>query len=231
MKICTYNIWNSDINFETRLDLLIKELNNKKIDIVALQEVKDETTFNHIKTNLNFDYGIYFDGLGFLSNYDIKLNTTYSENNNFLMRVTYKNTSFTNIHLDWEKKENRVKGIDAYFDLLEIDNNDHEFLLGDFNDIPEDNIHYDLIMNDFYDVHKDYTHSTNDLPMPTLDMEHNPRWRNTNTEEQPSRCDWIMLYSSNKVKVTDAKLIGTKEVNGIAPSDHYGVLADVDIEL
>lgn len=231
MKICTYNIWNSEKNFNIRLELLVKEINDNNTDIIALQEVKDDTTFNYIKAKSTFENGIYYKGLGFLSNYDIKLDNTYNEHNNFLLRVSSNNTSFTNIHLDWEKKENRVKGIDAYFDLLEIGNYDNEFLLGDFNDIPEDNIHYDLIMNDFCDIHKDYTHSINKYPMPTLDMLNNPRWRNTKTDEQPSRCDWIMLNTVNSVNIKSATLIGIKEVNSITPSDHYGVMVDIDIEL
>jgi endonuclease/exonuclease/phosphatase family metal-dependent hydrolase len=231
MRLCTYNIWNSENKFETRLDLLVIELSDKKIDLLALQEVKDEITFKRIKKKLNYNTGIYYNGLGFLSNYDIAFSSSYTDNNNYLLRVTYKNTSFTNVHLDWGKIENRVYGLDAYFTMLETNVFDTEFILGDFNDTPQGKLHHELVMSAFDDVHKTYSHSKNDYPLPTLDTLHNPRWRNNKTKDEPSRFDWIMLNTTTEYSIENTTLIGTKEFNQITPSDHYGVMSDIKIVL
>jgi len=231
MKICTFNIWNADTNFNKRLELLVKEISNHSIDILALQEVKNETTFNHIKTKTEFEYGFYYEGLAFLSNYEIKEYEKSNKDNNFILRVVYKDSSFTNVHLDWKNKETRVIGIDTYYDMLEKNAFENEFLLGDFNNIPEDQLHFDLVMSDYTDIHQTYSHSINELPLPTLDMDNNPRWRNHKTDEVPCRFDWIMLNTIKDFNINEVKLVGTEEVNGITPSDHYGIISDIDIDL
>lgn len=231
MKICTYNIWSADTNFNTRLELLIYELKKHEIDIIALQEVKDELTFNHIKNESKFQFGFYYNGLAFLSRYDIKLENTHSEDNNYILRVSYNNTSFTTVHFDWKNKETRNKGLNQYFTMLDNHILDNEFVLGDFNDVPEEQIHFELTMSDFTDLHQTYCHSLNEIPLPTLDINNNPRWRNLDTDETPSRFDWIMLNTDIEYKIRNAELIGTEEKNGVTPSDHYGVLVNIDIEL
>lgn len=230
MKICTFNIWDSETSFTKRLDLLIEEINKNEIDIIALQEVRDEKTFNAIKSKTNFNFGIYYKGLAFLSNFEIKEFEKESSNNNFLLRVVTNDTSFTNVHLDWKTKQNRLFGLDTYFNMLEKNALDNEFVLGDFNDIPEDQIHFDLIMSDYTDIHQMFSHSSNELPLPTLDIENNPRWRKKKTDEDPARFDWIMLNTINTFKIKSVKLIGVEETNGVTPSDHYGVFTEVEIK-
>ena len=61
-------------------------------------------------------------------------------------------------------------------------------------------------------------------------MKNNPRWRNIKTDELPSRYDWVILNTVNKYSIKDVKLIGVEETNSKTPSDHYGVLVDIDIE-
>ena len=229
MNIATYNIWDSNTNFTTRLELLIIELNKHNIEILALQEVKDIKTFNYIKEESKFPFGFYFDGLAILSKYDIQLQTTYSENNNYLLRVTYNNIAITNVHLDWEKEANRLLGLDQYFGLLEEEIQDTEIILGDFNDIPEELIHFELVSSGFIDTHQEYAHKRNLIPQPTLDIEHNPRWRNTDTTETPYRFDWIMINTESNIEIHNVFLIGTEETNEITPSDHYGLFLEVDL--
>lgn len=230
MKIATYNIWNDNKNINARLKLLIMELKETDADIIALQEVKDESTFKMILKDTGFEYGHYFDGLAFLSNVDIKVYSTYSENNNYMLRVVYENTSITNVHLDWKQESTRLQALEEYFSMLEEYSLDNEILLGDFNDTPEDKLHFELVISDFSDIHQEYSHIVNELPLPTLDIKNNPRWRNIDTEELPSRFDWIMLNTAHEYSIEDVRLIGVEETNGMAPSDHYGVLASFNIK-
>lgn len=229
MKIATYNIWDDERDFDIRLKLLVKELNKYEIDILAMQEVKNQEVFDYIKIETGYQFGYYFEGLGFLSNIEIKLQKTYSEENNYILRVSAGEVGFTTLHLDWKEQHIRIKGLDAYFDILEEDCLDAEFLLGDFNDVPEDKIHFELIMSEFIDLHQSYAHSINEIPLPTLDMVNNPRWRNQETDEEPCRFDWVMLNTINKFEIKSVFLIGTDEENEVTPSDHYGVLVDIEI--
>ncbi len=229
MKIATFNVWNNDKDFEVRLNLLIKELNSIEIDLLALQEVKNHDTFNKIKNETFFDYGYYYDGIAFLSKFQIKMCSTYKDSNNYMLRVVYKDFSFTNLHLDWKHESNRMLCIEEYFKMMELHSLDNEFILGDFNDTPEGKLHFELMLSDFIDLHKEYSHSVNDVPLPTLDIKNNPRWRNINTDEQPSRFDWVLINTVNKYSINDVKLIGVEETKGKTPSDHYGVVVDIDI--
>lgn len=231
MIISTYNIWNANTNFDKRLELLVNEISDKNIDVLGLQEVKDMKTYNYIKDKTGFSYGFYFEGLAILSDFEIKKYETYSEDNNYMLRVVYNDTSFTNVHFDWMKKENRMKGLNAYFDLLDKNALDNEFILGDFNDIADENLHFELIISDYIDLHREYSHTVNELPLATLDIHNNPRWRNIKTDEVPKRFDWIMLNTIREYTLKSVSLIGTKENNEITPSDHYGVMADIDISL
>ncbi len=230
MKICTYNIWNSEQNFNQRLKLLLNELNGLDIDILALQEVKSEEVYKHLLTHSNFKYGEYFDGLAILSKTEIRLTNKMEINNSFLMRVVIDGISITNVHFDWENKSNRTLGLDSYFDMIEEHSLDTEILLGDFNDVPEEQLHYELINCDFLDIHQRYAHSKNQLPLPTLDIINNPRWRDEETSEVPCRFDWIMLNTINQLEINNVSLIGVNETKGLTPSDHYGVLTDISIQ-
>lgn len=69
---------------------------------------------------------------------------------------------------------------------------------------------------------------------PTLDFEHNPRWRDAPTLDRPARVDWILLrdtFGSGLVSpsVTNAGIFGdtATPLARIVPSDHYGVHADL----
>ena len=230
MKICTYNIWDDSTNFSKRVELLIQELNNNEIDFLALQEVKDEHTFNHILSSTNFDYGLYYEGLAVMSKQPLKKLETLTINNSYIQRVQIDDFAFTNVHLDYELMENKIKGINKALDFIEDNTQDHEIILGDFNDSPDNRIHFDLCLDNFTDLHKEYCHNINEHPLPTLDFDNNPRWRVNSTDEVPVRFDWIMLNTDSSFTISKASIIGTKETNNITPSDHYGVLVDVTLK-
>jgi endonuclease/exonuclease/phosphatase family metal-dependent hydrolase len=229
MKLCTFNIWNDKTNFEKRLELLIDEINQYDIDIVGLQEVKNKEVLNKIKTETHFAYGFYFDGLGILSKYEIKLDKTYSKDNNYILRTVYNDLGITVVHLDWKALSNRMNGLEAYFDMLEIEMFDTEIILGDFNDNDESELHYELVANDFIDIHQRYSHTFDLVPKATLDTINNPRWKNSTIEEEPERFDWVMVNSMNELEINKVELVGTAEIEGNTPSDHYGILVDIKI--
>lgn len=229
MKIATYNVWNADTDFDNRLKLLIKELNKFDMDIIALQEVKNKDIYDYLLEQSQFEFGVFFDGLAFLSKRKAENISSISKDNNYMLRVEIDSIGYTNMHLDWKDSSTRLKGIYEYLDSLEVKGLDVEFVLGDFNESPEESVHFELVVSSFTDIHQMFAHNKNDIPEPTLDMEHNPRWRGIESEEEPSRFDWILVSSENEATISDVKLIGVDETEGVCPSDHYGVLVDLDI--
>ena len=104
----------------------------------------------------------------------------------------------------------------------------HHFLLGDQSLLGcEANPYW----NDLASVHAELNgyHVA-----PTLDFVNNPRWKGKNTNYAPDVCDRIYIMESfcwdNEFRLLDVVVFG-KEASpdtGYAPSDHYGVLAEVE---
>jgi endonuclease/exonuclease/phosphatase family metal-dependent hydrolase len=71
MKIATYNIWNNDKDFDTRLDLLVKVIIEANLDIIALQEVRNEEVVKFItsKSSLNHYSWHAYPDCGRIGNY------------------------------------------------------------------------------------------------------------------------------------------------------------------
>lgn len=122
MRLTTYNIWNSEINYSKRIDLLVCVLREEMSDFIALQEVKDESIV--IKLNKELGFPFYYwkkyhdceEGLAILSKYEIKnIWTNWDDNtdvhNSGIMfaEVMYKEKiiGITNVHLDYKHAHNR----------------------------------------------------------------------------------------------------------------------------
>jgi len=255
MKICTYNIWNSDINYNCRLELLLSVINNNDIDILGLQEVRDVDTVDYIKTSCGFEYSFWKkysdceEGLAILSRYPITHSETNWDNkdeihNSGVMRVVIDcngiNIGLTNVHLDYKSALNReIEIVEA---MKKIDNNsigEYELILGDFNSYPNSSIYRYLTgqqsLNNhgvsYIDLAVSYSIKNKIELEVTLDFNNNPRWDDEKTLDVPGRFDWILLknpYPKKSPLLNEVKIIGHERVNGITPSDHYGVFCDID---
>lgn len=253
MRIATYNIWVSETNFNRRLNLLAKVLNQARADFVALQEVRDKEVVNFLASSCGFPCALwkkYHDcneGLAVLSNFPIIFHLTNWEgagdtNNSFVLRtvVDYPGMQigFTNLHLDSESAVNREIGIvNAVKMLKAYPYSAYEILLGDFNAGPDSSIHRYLTgdqslhgnATDWVDLAETYAYISGTQPKPTLDLAHNPRWDGENIILAPQRLDWIMLeYPSKAPKLNFLGIIGDQREAGITASDHYGVLCDLE---
>ncbi len=82
----------------------------------------------------------------------------------------------------------------------------------------------------WFEVSSTYT-SIQGLPLlPTLDFTHNPRWNGKNTTEIPYTADRIyVMYGRGNDTLEKVELFGTEisQETGLAPSDHYGVAANI----
>jgi len=256
MKIATYNIWNNDKDLDTRLDLLVKIIIEINLDIIALQEVRNEDVvkFITLKSSLNYySWHAYPDceeGLAIVSKYPITFNwNNWDDNMNFhnsgvinmSMDVCNKKIGITNVHLDYKKAMNReIEIVKAIKRIEENEINDYEFIVGDFNTYPNASVHSYLVGGqsllghstsciDLYDSYSVRTNYNKDM---TLDFYNNPRWDSEYALDVPGRFDWILLmnpYPKVYPHLIEYRVIGDERVHGITPSDHYGVFCELEL--
>lgn len=256
MKFATYNIWNDDRNFKLRLELLVNVIKDVDVDIVALQEVRSEEVAQFILSGGGFKHYCWQpypdneEGLAILSkypiifnwnNWDMKLDFHNSGVINCSIFVEDKKLGITNVHLDYESALSReLEILNAVKRIEEEKKNDYEILLGDFNTYPISSIHGYLTgtqsllghSTGWFDLHDSYSKRVIQNEDITLDFNNNPRWDNDYVLDLPGRFDWILLLNPypNKCPILkEYKLIGDKRVNGITPSDHYGVLCELEV--
>jgi hypothetical protein len=88
--------------------------------------------------------------------------------------------------------------------------------------------------NDLASVHAALNGYNN---VPTLDFVNNPRWGGKNTNEIPAVFDRIYIMNcynwDYEFELCDVSVFGKEvsSVTGYAPSDHYGLLADVKFKI
>lgn len=254
MKIISYNIWNHKTNYDKRIHLLVKELQSYDGDVVALQEVRDERILLMLKDVLGYPYHLWKEyadcqeGLAILSKFDLKFNWSNWDsgvqfNNSGIINVTIKIDEYTigitNVHLDYKRAYFREIEIVKAIKLIEEQKHDYDILLGDFNTYPNSSIHNYLIGSASLNKHStswidlfDSFLSKKDLGKGiTLDFNNNPRWDNEYTLDVPGRFDWILLknpYPKEYPTLKDFKIIGDERRDNLTPSDHYGVLCEMD---
>lgn len=254
MKFLTYNLWNHNENFNVRLELACKIIKDSLIDIVALQEVRNEEVVNYFKTQCTYEY-VYWkkyddcdEGLAILSRYPIiKKETNWDSDmeihNCGIMRtlINVKGTviGFTNLHLDYKSALNREIETVKLIKKIEEESGEYEILLGDFNSYPNSSIYRYLTgqqslenhATSWIDLSESYAFRSKNKMEITIDFVNNPRWDNNEVLDVPGRYDWILLknpYPQKYPKLNHIGIIGNKKERGITASDHYGVICDMD---
>jgi endonuclease/exonuclease/phosphatase family metal-dependent hydrolase len=80
MKIASYNIWNSDRDYKQRLEMLTKVIGELDLDIIALQEVRNNDVIQYVLSETGLKYFCWQpypdceEGLAILSKYPIAYN-------------------------------------------------------------------------------------------------------------------------------------------------------------
>lgn len=257
MKIATYNVWNDNITIRIdQLIKEIENIDVDLIGLQEVPSVFWTALLNKTKysNNIYFTYNDRNEGLAILSKH--KLNNAFflyesSEfENSYAMNVIIElnaiKYSITNVHLPWDSaltKEKQIVAIDKYIHK-QGSMVDFSVLLGDFNCTGDSSVHHYLLgdqsllgceakpyWNDLASVHA----SLNGYQIvPTLDFNNNPRWRGKNTNYIPDTCDRIYIMESynfeTEFKLKNVSIFG-KDISpktGFAPSDHYGLLAEVE---
>lgn len=225
MRVATYNLWNSPVDWERRLAAIVEELRVLSADVVALQEapaeaapgrslvayLEAETGYRHVRHATypeDEDDDDRPEGLGLLSRYPLgPLRASWADgvaiHNSFAMKVLIEiggtSVGITNVHLDWERPDRRLQAIADIVTWGERDAAEIEILCGDFND-PDDGA-----VAAYLEVGSGTsTRSWQDAVVcsvgqagapVTLDPLHNPRWAGSVVTEAPARFDRIYLCS------------------------------------
>ncbi|MBA2468579.1 MAG: endonuclease/exonuclease/phosphatase family protein [Chloroflexia bacterium] len=163
IRVATYNLWASDIQFAERLDAACAELTRVNPDVLALQEVRhtdpgntgaassigERTGLNHMLSAPG-DPG-ETDAPALLSKHPLSLVDPVSGRETAAppcvvrawTSVNGVRLAITNVHLDWRSIASRERQIVAVIDWIaatgELDR--HEVLLGDFNCTPESSVY------------------------------------------------------------------------------------------
>ena len=252
MRIATYNIWNDDRGGEARRKQLVHEITGLDADVIALQEVRPEQFRDDLAGLVPHaafrTYAGEDEGLAILSRHPI-LGTTWlhelpehgcSAALNILIDCEDRRVSVTDLHLPWDsalEKERQIVAIDRFIHGQAAD---VRILSGDFNSSTNSSVHRYLTGEQsllgcearpyWYELSSTYAALQGHPLPPTLDFQHNPRWGGRNTTEIPIAADriYVMLHEgTDDLRHVWRFGMDVSPESGYAPSDHYGVAAEI----
>lgn len=245
MRIATYNLWDSPAGMPHRRKQITSVLSALNADILCLQEDTAELDFPSIFSDLPFCACHREAGLTIQSRYPIK--DTCCMPYAFVITVVYgsRTLCIVNLHLPWQSALLREKAIIDVTDAASKVHADFNLLAGDFNCSDASSVHrflcgeQSLLGRDayYFDLAEAYADMTGIPPSTTLDFRHNPRWGvidPPNTLERNQRFDRILIanpYPNPAPMLTNFGVFGYEisEETLLAPSDHLGVYADLDL--
>lgn len=259
MKIATYNVWNENKGQGNRFSQLVREIEAVDADVIGFQEVTPYFYDTFLKTNSAYPYHIYGkyrdeeEGLAILSKYPITASYFLHEQEehgfskalNVLLDVDGRRVSFTNLHLPWDsalEKERQICEIDRFIHR-QLEENGLFVLVGDFNGGMNSSVHRYLVgdqslngceANPYWDeLATGYCAISGEPVKATLDTLTNPRWLGGKSAYPPTVTDRIytMEYWYD-ISLESLGIFGTEvsPENGLAASDHYGVVAEISFD-
>ena len=189
------------------------------------------------------------EGLAILSKFPIRNTVFLYEREEFkysvALHVSFEaegmKFSLTNVHLPWDSVKKREEQIVAINTFLHAKQEaDFFLLLGDFNSDTGSSVDRFLrgeqTLNGaeanpcWNDLASAYAARCNETVKATLDVVHNPRWAGTKSIYTPETMDRIYLMDHwYETRLESVRLFGTEvsPETHLAPSDHYGLVAEV----
>lgn len=251
MKIATYNIWNNDILFEERIEVICKAIKEIDADIICLQEVRSEecrSLTEIIANEVKYPFFIFRDypdcpdeGLAILSkvpfNHTAAIWDTNTEISNYCAiraRIDYEGVfiGITNIHLNWISEDIRKGELNAVNNWIarEKDYEKYEVMCGDFNDVPQSSV-YNFLMDCGWKDVVELSNKKDESYYATFDLVNNHYLKEDKRVKEKLRFDWIMVNTFNSFEqftVEFVDIFGNNQSEfKIMPSDHYGLYVDV----
>lgn len=248
MRLATYNIWNSDVGMPARTDDLVSVLTVLQADVLCLQEVRDNEYHNLLVSSMDYPYHTFCahegeaEGLSVLSHFPIE--TQICLQYGIVVKIVVNSVSLlvANIHLPWDSVLKREKASIHLHDTLCDIPADFRLITGDFNSAEKSSVQQFLLGEAsllgkeafpcWFDLAEGFACRRNTTADATLNFCKNPRWQSEETVEVNQRLDRILLqnpYPNPFPKLENVGIFGTEASpkTGFAPSDHYGVYADL----
>lgn len=242
MKIATLNTWGNSGPYQERWNFLWQELHSLAPDVICLQEVFNPTLTEGIKTNLRFPFSAASLEAGLcvitrfpivveeILNYHVVSPLESYERSAILvtLEIGKEKLLIANTHLSW-KLEDRQTRIAQIEELLQAVKKlkTCAILTGDFNDIPESTPIEKIKSAGFIDTFNSLHHTSAGI---TWDN-HNPFIRTHDVTFPNRRIDFLFaeekLLRRHALKTCEVAFNRHNE-EGIYPSDHYGLLAEIE---
>ncbi len=242
MKIITLNTWGNSGPYQERWNFLLEELKTYHPDILFLQEVFEPTLAKKIKESFSYPYLLssYEAGLAIISRSPIFKNQTLKykaispseqqDRQALLVEFKLKGEKIlaVNTHLSWRIEDKLIR-LEQVQELLQtIANKGYRALLaGDFNDVRGSSPIDEIEKADYIDL-CNLVHPKKKL----FTWNNQNPFIQTHSVKFPDRqIDFLFLHrklmTSNRVKSCEI-IFNRPNQNGIYPSDHYGILTEIE---
>ena len=245
MRIVSYNIWNTDVKIDGRIDAVIETLRRQKADVMCLQEVTEEN-FRLMQVQFPHMHGILEEStqLAVFCKFPLKHVEKLPFGIAISVTVQGEMVNVTNLHLPWNSALNRERAI-VEIQKYTDQRTGMSILAGDFNCSADSSVHrylkgeQSLLNTDacWFDLAESYAEIHGTTPENTVDFRNNTRWgkvQDINTIEKNQRFDRILLRNPypEAFPVLEKFEVFGKEICheiGIMPSDHYGVMVQMSL--
>lgn len=256
MRIATWNLWNDECCQAARNRDAAEILSHLDAVCIALQEVSAAFRDQYCLKSSSFPHCFYVshpgeeEGLALLSKTPfLSTESLFVQGVPAIYAVADLHglrCGITNVHLPWDsvrKREEMIVTINEFLTRKQADPQ-LQFLTGDFNGMDEhdsvdrflrgaQSLHGCEVNPVWYDLALAHHARLGQTPPPTLDVVHNPRWKDSRSVYSPLRMDRIYVRPGEQtLRLNGVSLFGCgiSPESGFSPSDHYGVLADLSAE-
>lgn len=233
MRILSYNIWNYDGDWPIRRQLLTDVMSRASPDLIALQEVRhnwnDRPGWNQARffadgldwnyayrpANIFLPFPPLVEGLAFLwpsvslPVQSFPVPKTGRGPRRIILRAQLSDVDVYNVHFALSN-EGRMVESGTLLDIVERRPSRPAILTGDFNADAGDGPMQTLFNAGFHDVWQE-VHDRGD---------------NTMEWPDPRRIDYILARDVD-LRGASIDLLGVQPEDGLLPSDHFGLLADI----
>ena len=241
MKIIMLNTWGHSGPYQKRWEVLFRELERYTPDVLCLQEVFQPELVQKLEKKFLFSHVLksYEAGLVLMTQFPISshqilnykaISPNEQQNRQALLvglKIHTKEIVIANTHLSWKAEDESVRHSQVQELLQAIANQGHLALLaGDFNDVAGSKPIEEIRKAGYVDLYN-LLHAKK--PKITWDNQ-NPFIQTHNVKFSDRQIDFLFLHNklikANTIKKCEI-IFNRPDQNGIYPSDHYGVLADL----
>jgi endonuclease/exonuclease/phosphatase family metal-dependent hydrolase len=244
MKILTLNTWNVQGPWQQRWEIIFEALERIRPDIAAFQEVQKGDWAGEIQRRSGFEHMVFPEepgGLMFLSRFPIQeweclTLKTQSATEEYKRYALYarldmgaQSLSVFDTHLSWRLPEGktRERQVGELLDFIKRRTAKGLVLaMGDFNAPPDTKeIRKMMLEGGFIDLF-----GVKHPGKPGLTWDNMNPFAAGSSEPLPNRrIDYIFMQGLSITKVAAVDVVLTKPKNGIFASDHFGVLAELNL--